>query len=100
MKIKEVIEYLEESKPIPLFARDDKSYDEYIGDDIERINKMIDLLQSLEAENKALKKEIKAYKGMWEELPNKLEDIVLNNCLTIVMREMDKLKKQYLGGGE
>lgn len=70
MEVKEVIEFLEKSKPIPLFARDKKVYDEYIGKDIKRIDKMIKLFQSLEAENKALKKENNMYKGMWKKLKN------------------------------
>jgi hypothetical protein len=62
MEIKEIIEYLEKGKPRPLFARSRKDYDEYIGKEIEKIDKMINLVKSLEIENKALKK----FKDMWE----------------------------------
>jgi hypothetical protein len=62
MEIKEIIEYLEKGKPKPLFARSKKAYDEYIGKEIEKIDKMINLVKSLEIENKALKK----FKDMWE----------------------------------
>ena len=77
MEVKEIIEYLEKHKPIPLFARSKEDYNEYIGKDIEKIDKMITLLKSLEAENKK-------YKNILKELE----------------QAMKYIEKTYLGGGE
>jgi chromosome segregation ATPase len=75
---------------------------------------IIDLLKSLETtikdyevaytkavlEKDKLRNELEKYKWMWEELPNKLEPVVLNDCLTELSRAMDVLKGKYLGGGK
>jgi chromosome segregation ATPase len=77
-------------------------------------SQIIDLLQSLETtikgyetaytkavlEKDKLKKELEAYKGRWIELPNRFEDVVLNDSLTEISKCMDVLKEEYLGGGE
>jgi hypothetical protein len=58
------------------------------------------LLQSLESENKKLKQENKAYKGMWEEL-KPTDDY---ECLILeerhLLSKMGNLENKYLGGGE
>ncbi len=96
MEVKEIIEYLEKHKPIPLFARSKEDYNEYIGKDIEKIDKMITLLKSLEAENKKLK----AYEEMWKEL-KPTDDY---ECLILeerhLLSKMGNLENKYLGGGE
>jgi len=77
-------------------------------------SQIIDLLQSLETtikgyevaytkavlEKDKLRKELETYKGRWIELPNRFEDVVLNDSLTEISKCMDVLKEEYLGGGE
>ena len=57
---------------------------------------LISLLKSLESENKKLKQENEAYKGMWGELYGLVKEWKL------YPREMmmDMIRKKYLGGGE
>ena len=61
---------------------------------------LINLLKSLQAENKALKQENKAYKGMWKEL-KPTDDY---ECLILeerhLLSKMGNLENKYLGGGE
>jgi predicted RNase H-like nuclease (RuvC/YqgF family) len=76
-----------------------KVYEEKIINIMALLNEL-KKLKSLESENKKLKKENEAYKGMWEELPNKLEDVVFNDCLFELARAMDVLKEKYIGGEE
>ena len=58
--------------------------------------RVMNLLKSLEAENKKLKQENEAYKGMWGELYG------LVKKWKLYPREMmmDMIRKKYLGGGE
>lgn len=93
MEVKEIIEYLEKHKPIPLFARSKEDYNEYIGKDIEKIDKMIDLLKSLEYENEA-------YKGMWKNLKPSDDYEALIREERNLLAKMINLEKEYLGGGE
>jgi hypothetical protein len=96
MEIKEIIEYLEKGKPRPLFARSRKDYDEYIGKEIEKIDKMINLVKSLEIENKA-------YKEMWDDLDNFINIFhkeTTGPILKDIRAILIKLKEEYLGGGE
>jgi len=83
MEVKEIIEYLEKHKPIPLFARSKEDYNEYIGKDIEKIDKMITLLKSLEAENKKYKnilKELEQARGkrIGKNMSNVSQSSILN----------------------
>ena len=59
---------------------------------------LINLLKSLQAENKALKQENKAYKGMWKEL-KPTDDY---ECLILeerhLLSKMGNLENKYLGG--
>lgn len=84
MEVKEIIEYLEKHKPIPLFARSKEDYNEYIGKDIEKIDKMITLLKSLESENKK-------YKNILKELEQARTKRIAKNISGVI----DGFEKQY-----
>jgi hypothetical protein len=62
-----------------------------------------DLLKSLEAENKALKKENEAYKGMWEDFKRDCggDKVYHSNLLMYeIGAQMNCYEQKYLGGGE
>jgi len=58
------------------------------------------LLKSMEAENKKLKQENKAYKGMWKELKptDDYEALILEE--KNLLSTMSKLEQKYLNNGE
>jgi len=71
----------------------------------EEIKRVISLLKSLESENKKLKKENKAYRGMWEALWDVLElctiyDSKRKGIQTYAEVILPELEQKYLGGGE
>lgn len=108
MEVKEAIKFLES------IGYSASGYgNSYISGDIEKyetptslgvrfveFRKLTELLKSLEAENKALKKENKVYKGMWEELPSIFEPALLSEDLDYMKEVMADTEKKYLGGGE
>lgn len=59
-------------------------------------------VRELMLENKALKKENEAYKGMWEELENRYIDKPMFNgdAPIILNQQLRWLEQEYLGGGE
>jgi hypothetical protein len=62
---------------------------------------LINLLKSLEAENKALKKENKAYKGMWGELKIDILRVKSDYWETTfedVLNNIKVYETKYLGG--
>jgi len=61
---------------------------------------LISLLKSLESENKKLKKENEAYKGMWKELKptDDYEALILEE--KNLLSTMSKLEQKYLNNGE
>ena len=65
---------------------------------------LIDLLKSLESENKKLKKENEAYKGMWrrlyEEIGNHGWELRDQDGFEIMTKIIKELEQKYLGGGE
>jgi cell shape-determining protein MreC len=69
---------------------------------------IIALLKSLQAENKKLKKENEAYKEMWEEFKEYINNDVANNTYDYdildvtehYQKQIAGLQKKYLGGGE
>ena len=63
------------------------------------VDSIIALLKSLEAENKKLKKENEAYKGMWKQLRKTLLSWG-TPVLVAVTNTMERLEEEYLGGGE
>lgn len=73
MEVNEAIEFIEDSYTY--------LYVDLHGnkEEVKKFGEIVDLLKSLESENKKLKKENEAYKGMWKSL------IALEN----------KLKKQF-----
>ena len=64
---------------------------------------LINLLKSLQAENKALKKENEEYKGMWRWLSVKWGCSILDNSTPADFTlddAMNLIETEYLGGGE
>ena len=95
MEVNEIIEYLEEHKPIPLFARSKEDYDEYIGEDIEKIDRMITLLKELEAENKVYRNEQSGWVKEIERRQAKIRELEkLDLNVRELMLENKKLKKE------
>ena len=94
MEIKEVLKIIEEIYPLLPLWKDD-------------LDNLISLFKSLETtikgyevaytkavlEKDKLKKELEAYKGMWEELYEVASEF---NFFPL----MDKIREEYLGGGE
>jgi hypothetical protein len=96
MEVKEAIEFI--NNGINLSTRDlEKEY-------LEKMDGIIALLQSLKAENKKLKKENEAYKGMWEKFKDSEGHIEMKYILaefdTTIEERMNLYEQKYLGGGE
>ena len=67
-------------------------------------HRIANLLESMESENKKLKQEIEAYKGMWrrlyEEIGNHVWELRDQDGFEIMTKIIKELEQKYLGGGE
>jgi cell shape-determining protein MreC len=87
MEIKEAIKHLKESAKV--------NFDEGFYEYHDKEKEIIALLKSLQAENKALKKENKAYKGMWEEVFAAADEY--HDKYGCLKESMDEIEENYLG---
>lgn len=92
MKVNVAIEYLENLKKDSPFIG---GYVHQTG-----IDDVKELLKSLKAENKALKKENKFHRRMWEELENKyIDKLIADGDVSIMVnQQLRRLELEYLGG--
>jgi len=100
MEVKEAIKFLEELKTI---IQDDDNNLNMTDYGYKKMDMTIDLLKSLKDENKKLKRENEAYKGIVEEIANDFGDGILQNenGFGVKLEHLVEIKKQkYLGGGE
>ena len=97
MEVKEAIKWFEWADDVYYCFMPDAEPD---NDFYKQGKRVMNLLKSLQAENKALKQENKAYKGMWKEL-KPTDDY---ECLILeerhLLSKMGNLENKYLGGGE
>jgi predicted RNase H-like nuclease (RuvC/YqgF family) len=89
MEVKEAIEFCKKEIKNSENFRDkhclDKKDEIRINEGINGLKNITSLIKFLEAENKALKKENKAYKGMWGKLKRRFPEVI-------------ELETKYLGG--
>jgi hypothetical protein len=99
MEVKEAIEWFEWANDVYYCSiPNEKPNNEFYRQG----KKVIDLLKSLASENKKLKQENEAYKGMWEELENRYIDKPMFNgdAPIILNQQLRWLEQKYLGGEE
>ena len=98
MEAKRAINFLKELKTI---IQDDDNNLNMTDYGYKKMDMTIDLLKSLKDENKKLKKENKAYKGIVEEIENDFGNGILQNenGFGVKLEHLVEIKKQkYLGG--
>ena len=100
ISVDKAIEFLEELKTI---IQDDDNNLNMTDYGYKKMDMTIDLLKSLKDENKKLKRENEAYKGIVEEIANDFGDGILQNenGFGIKLEHLIEIKKEkYLGGVE
>ena len=97
MEVKEAIKWFEWADDVYYCFMPDAEPD---NDFYKQGKRVMNLLKSLEAENKKLKQENEAYKGMWEILSgiaNRETDTSFESELFSIIT---RIENHYLGGGE
>jgi len=103
MEVKEAIEFLDSHFEDYLDYIVEVTPEDKFDEILDKRNETFHLLKSLQAENKALKKENEEYKGMWRWLSVKWGCSILDNSTPADFTlddAMNLIETEYLGGGE